>query len=125
MATDPKQVATLTVHAQKALFMVVTAESSHLPLTLAGVLVGYLSPIVGMTVLAIRHRRHEFPLRRTVTTRLVGGDIQGLSGLDIRMLPTPLACLALLASQKKPAVPALGVREDALTCGYEPTAAPY
>jgi hypothetical protein len=55
MATDPKQVVALTMHAQKALCMAITSESSHLPLTLASVLVGYLGPIIGVALWAMTH----------------------------------------------------------------------
>jgi len=43
------------MHAQKALCMAITSESSHLPLTLASVLVGYLGPIIGVALWAMTH----------------------------------------------------------------------
>ena len=42
MAARPQQVVTLTVHAQKALRMVIVSESTHLPFTSTGVLMGVL-----------------------------------------------------------------------------------
>ena len=98
MAVRPKQVVTLAVHAQESLRVAIAAKSAHFPFTSTAVFMGNLGSIVGVAVLAMRHRRHDFAFRRAVAAKLVGRDIQWQLSLSFQKLAKePPCCFGVLA----------------------------
>jgi hypothetical protein len=80
------------MYAQKAQCLAITSESSHLPLTLASVLVGYLGPIIGVALSATRHRPHDLPPRRSCILASLSQNIQHVAVLVDR--PPQVSSLA-------------------------------
>ncbi|MFT5450274.1 MAG: hypothetical protein ACI9DC_005480 [Gammaproteobacteria bacterium] len=81
MATDPKQVVTLTMHAQKALRMSVRAKPAHLRFLFSGGFMRNLYSIVRVLIVAVRDGRHHITLCGGVTAKFVRGDLDRHFGL--------------------------------------------